>query len=293
MRKLSFKKRKTTALVLGSGGARGWAHIGVLKALDEAGFVPDICVGTSIGSIAAAVLGSGALPDLLMFAAKFDFIQASKIFVEPSFNKNGFLRGKRMVELLEKLIPARDISELNCRYAAVATNLENGEEAVFAEGSLMEAIRASVSIPGLFTPAKIGGGHFVDGGLVNPLPISVARAMGADFVIAVNINNKAQAERAAHSAAATQSTAAKLINRIFKASADPSKMTLFEVFTHSLRIAEDRMTLDCVRANPPDILIEPAVGDIATLDFTRADEAIEAGYAAMREKLENIKFNAK
>ena len=277
-------KPRTAALVLGSGGARGWAHIGVLKALDEAGFVPGICIGTSIGSVAAAVHGAGVLAETLELAEKFDFVQASKIFVEPSFRKSGFIRGRKMVEFLEKLIPVREISDLSSRYAAVATNLETGEETVFSDGSLTDAIRASVSIPGLFTPAKINGGHFVDGGLVNPLPISVARAMGADFVIAVNINNKmpalaAQTANSSHAEIA-QSAVEKIAAKIFNVSTNPAKMSLFEVFSHSFRIAEDRMTRDCIRANPPDILIEPLVGDIATLDFTRATEAIEAGYQA-------------
>jgi len=274
------KRSKTTALVLGSGGARGWAHVGILKALAEVGIKPDICVGTSIGSIAAAIQGAGVLDKVLAFAERFDFLQATKIFVEPSFKKSGMIRGRRMIKLLEELVAARDISELSCRYAAVATNLDNGEETVFSGGSLMDAIRASVSIPGLFTPAEIGGAHYVDGGLVNPLPVSVARAMGADYVIAVNINNKRQSPRPV-----PISPIEKITAKIFNAATKPSKMTVFEVFAHSLRIAEDRMTADCIRLTPPDVLVEPAVGDIATLDFTRSREAIEAGYIAMKEKL--------
>ena len=192
------------------------------------------------------------------------------------------IRGRNMLKVLGELIPARDISELSCKYAAVATNLDNGEETVFSEGLLMDAIRASVSIPGLFTPAEVGGGHYVDGGLVNPLPVSVARAMGAEFIIAVNINNKRQLPRPSPA-----TTIEKISAKIFNASTDPAKMTVFEVFTHSLRIAEDRMTADCISLTPPDILVEPAVGDIATLDFTRSREAIEAGYEAMKKELGN------
>ena len=278
------KKRRATALVLGSGGARGWAHIGVLKALREIGFAPDICVGASIGAIAAAIQGSDAIDATLDLAAKFNIIQASKLFVEPSINKSGIVRGRRVVSFLQELIPAREISDLSCRYAAVATNLDDGAETVFSEGSLMDAIRASISIPGLFTPAKCGGGHFVDGGLVNPLPITVARAMGADFIIAVNINNK----RPMTAPRVPATSGAKIAAKIFGAETNPAKMTVFEVFAHSLRIAEDRMTLDGIRAAPPDVLIEPAVGSIATLDFTRALEAIDMGYEATMQNAADL-----
>ena len=268
-------RRKKTALVLGSGGARGWAHLGVLKAMREVGFTPDICVGTSIGSIAAAIQGSGSLDNFLELIEKFDWMQATKLFVEPSGSKSGLVKGRKVTEFLESLIPARDISELSVKFAAVATNLADGAETVFTEGSLMEALRASISIPGFFTPAKIDGKHFVDGGLVNPLPISAARAMGAEFVVAVNINNKNTAK-----SLVPVSRRAKLADKFLGGETNPAKMTLLDVFTHSLRIAEDRMTLDCVKASPPDILIEPAVGGIATLDFTHAREAVEAGYEA-------------
>lgn len=276
----------TTALVLGSGGARGWAHIGVLKALREIGFVPDICVGTSIGSIAAAVQGSGALDKALELAENFDWMQATKILIEPSGSKVGLVKGRKVTSLLEALIPARDISELSSRFAAVATDLVDGSEKVFTEGPLIEALRASISIPGFFTPAKIGGRHFVDGAIVNPLPILTARAMGAEFIVAVNINNRNVSAPSASAAPAKRS--AKLADKLFGGETNPDKMTLLDVFAHSLRVAEDRMTLDCVKASPPDILIEPPVGGIATLDFTRAREAVNAGFESAMAALSGI-----
>jgi len=200
-------------------------------------------------------------------------------------------------------------------YAAVATDLETAEEVVFRSGSLIEAIRASISMPGVFTPVPCGNSYLIDGGLVNPLPVNVVRAMGATRVVAVNINNNLKCGSVKHHAPKKPGTLSEAFHQHFlhfnwkddgnggdggseapgdtpeeeaerKAGhgGDPAtdlhKMNLFDVFTRSLRIAEDKITIECIRNDPPDILIEPAVGDIATMDFSRAEDAIEAGYEA-------------
>lgn len=256
-----------TAVVFGSGGARGWAHIGVLKAFRELDFKPDIVAGTSIGSIAAAVYAAGALDQFLKFSKDIDWFKATQLFVEFGVHRAGLIEGRKVTEFISSLIPVSTIEELPIPYAAVATDLETSEEVVFKSGSLIEAMRASISMPGVFTPVRSRGRYLVDGGLVNPLPINVVKAMGANRVVAVNINNNLQCPTADASPRK-------------KTGGLSDKINLFDVFTRSLRIAEDKISLECIRNNPPDILIEPAVGDISTMDFNRAEDAVQAGYEA-------------
>ncbi|MGI5869924.1 MAG: patatin-like phospholipase family protein [Kiritimatiellia bacterium] len=294
------RRRVRTAVAFGSGGARGWAHAGVMKAFREIGFKPDLVVGTSIGSIAAAVQAAGVLDDFLKFSEDLDWFKATQMFIEFGIPRGGLIEGRKVADLLGKMIPVERIEDLSLPYAAVAADLETAEPVVFTSGSLIEAIRASISIPGVFTPVRFGKRLLVDGGIVNPLPIETARAMGATRVIAVNINNNHAApepetetetndgSRPGNLADLLQQQMMRLTAKVGKLSSkrhrtesdsDPG-MNLFDVLTRAWRIAEDRLTQDCIRANPPDILIEPAVGDIATMDFSRAAVAIKAGHDA-------------
>lgn len=323
------KRPRRVAVVFGSGGARGWAHVGVMKALRETNFKPDLVVGTSIGAIAAAVQAADALDAFLAFSEDLDWFKASQLFFEFGIPHGGLIEGRKVAEFLREMLPVERIENLPLPYAAVATDIETAAEVVFSSGSLHEALRASISIPGVFSPVRIGGRLLVDGGVVNPLPVNVARAMGATHVVAVNINNALRAPApdgvarpgdlaeafrqhllrmaeepddavAGRRAGLAQRTRAKLIggmaemvNRIpakrrGKTHDEGPKMNLFDVFTRTLRIAEDRLTLDCIRANPPDVLIEPAVGDIATMDFSRAAVAVQAGYDATMAAIQHL-----
>ena len=296
------KRRVRTAVVFGSGGARGWAHAGVMKAFRETGFKPDLVVGTSIGSIAAAIQAAGALDAFLKFSDDLDWFKATQLFIEFGIPRGGLIEGRKVADFLREMIPVERIEALPLPYAAVATDLETAEPVVFTRGPLIEAMRASISIPGIFTPVRHGGRLLVDGGIVNPLPVDVARAMGATRVVAVNINNALvapepdgvprpgnMAELMHQHLLRLAETVGKLPARRRRKDADEGpKMNLFDVFTRTLRIAEDRLTQDCIRANPPDVLIEPAVGDIATMDFSRAAVAVQAGYAAAMATIQRI-----
>lgn len=316
------QSRPVTAVVFGSGGARGWAHIGVLKAFREIGFKPDIVAGTSIGSIAAAVYAADALDRFLAFSENMDWFKATQLFVEFGVHRGGLIEGRKVSDFIDEMIQVENIEDLPIPYAAVATNLETSAEVVFTKGSLIQAIRSSISIPGVFTPVHLGGKYLVDGGLVNPLPINVVREMGATHIVAININNNLkcpsgpsaslvrpgnlsesfrehfirfhwgdeQAAKVAKSSSTINPAALvggvtelvkKLpVKRRPVKEANVRNLNLFDVFTRSLRIAEDVITKECIRLNPPAVLIEPAVGDIATMDFSRATDAIEAGYQA-------------
>lgn len=264
------RKRKITAVVLGSGGARGWAHIGVLKAFRELDLKPDLVAGASIGAVAAAVYAADALDELIKFSEDFDWLKATQLFFEFGVHRSGFTEGRKVVDFLESIIKTENIEDLPIPFAAVATDLFTSEEVVFKSGSLIQALRSSISIPGIFTPVRVGSRFLVDGGLVNPLPLNVVREMGATHIIAVNINNNLKLEG--------REEAPEPSKR--RKHDDALDMNLFDVFTRSLRIAEDKITIECIRNSPPDVLIEPAVGDLSTMDFSRSADAIKAGYDA-------------
>jgi len=175
-------------LVLGSGAARGWAHLGVLQALDELAIRVDVIAGTSIGALVGAVYASRGIEQLKEVVLHFDRRQVLSL-LDLGLPHAGLIDGKRVADELREQIRQPLIEDLTLPFRAVATDLSTGEEVALDRGDVIEAVRASISIPGVFTPVTRKDRLLVDGGLVNPVPISVARAMGADFVIAVDINH--------------------------------------------------------------------------------------------------------
>jgi NTE family protein len=172
---------------LGGGGARGLAHIGVLKVLEEHGIRPDIVAGTSMGSIVGALYSGGLTPgEIEKLALGLDWKKLVNL-VDVTLPISGLLKGNRVVSLLRSIMGDMTFSQLKCDFASVATNIINGEQVVLRDGSLIEAIRASISIPGIFTPVAVEGRYLVDGGLINTVPVSVCRDMGAEYVIGVNV----------------------------------------------------------------------------------------------------------
>ena len=181
-------KPRMIGVALGSGGARGLAHVGVLSRLRELG-VPIHCVaGTSIGSIVGTVYATGRLDTLHELATQLDWRHAARLFLEVNLPRSGLLSGKNIMSLLKDIIPARQFSDLPLPLRIVATDLLCEKEVVFSSGNLFDAIRASIAIPGIFTPPRLRGRNLIDGGLVNPLPFSAFRSIGADTVIAGDIN---------------------------------------------------------------------------------------------------------
>jgi NTE family protein len=174
-------------LALGGGAARGFAHIGVIKALEAQGIVPDIVVGTSAGALVGALYSSGFNGfELQKIALEMDESQVS----DWSLPDRGVIKGEALQNFVNKMVSNRPLEKLPRRFAAVATNLKTGETTTFTSGNSGAAVRASSAVPGVFQPVQISGSDYVDGGLVSPLPISIARKLGADFVIAVDISAK-------------------------------------------------------------------------------------------------------
>jgi NTE family protein len=186
-------------LALGSGAARGWAHIGVIRALEAVGIAPDVVCGSSVGAIVGAAYASGQLDAFEGWVRGLDRGRVLRN-LDLSF-RGGLLKGAQFFEFMSPELPDGELSSLPRAFGAVATDLQSGQEVWLRDGSLHEALRASVAMPGLITPAQRGGRWLVDGGLVNPVPISLCRAMGADSVVAVDLNTTLLGRRLARAPA--------------------------------------------------------------------------------------------
>ncbi|MBU1306128.1 MAG: patatin-like phospholipase family protein [Alphaproteobacteria bacterium] len=294
------------ALALGSGAARGWAHIGVIDALVEAGIKPDIVCGTSMGALVGAVYSSGQLDKLRDWAMGADWRVVASM-VDVGLLAGGLVDGVRIVNWLGGLGLSETIEDLPIPFGAVATDISSGREIWLRSGPLPQAIRASIGMPGVFSPVKLDGRWLSDGGLVNPVPVSLARAMGADFIIAVNLNEdllgrRLVAEDAADEAAATEpelplaeaggpasfidmvraipaTVQARMATFNFFGST-PATPGYFDVLANAIDIMQDHITRSRLAGEPPHVLVLPRVVDIAIMDFHRAEDAIAEGRAA-------------
>jgi NTE family protein len=299
--------RPLVGLVLGSGAARGFAHIGVLHALKERGIVPDIVVGTSIGALVGGCYASSQLDNVEAWARSLTMRRIIG-YLDVRLGGSGLISGGRLAGQLEESMGKTLIEELPVRFAAIATEVGTGHEVWLARGSLPLALRASYALPGIFPPIALGGRWLVDGALVNPVPVSVARAFGARVVIAVNLN----ADRFGRGATIASHgsdpgdekpvAAAKphngflglrgifgaeraLKRQIIAGSARPGFST---VMIESFNIMQDRLTRMRMAGDPPDVHITPHIGHIGWLDFHRAAEAIDIGQAATERALDSI-----
>ena len=247
-------------VALGGGGARGLAHIGVLRRLTESG-MPIHCIsGTSIGAIVGGIFASGNLERVIEWCCEPDWKKLPRLFFEPHFTGKALIRGERIEHLLSELIPAKDFESLSIPYAAIATDLFTGEKVTMRSGNLHSAIRASMSIPGVFRPVERDGKILVDGGLSDPLPTAACRQMGAELIVAVDINPPGVAEE----------------------SGAFSRMNLLDVLTCTFRVFNCEMTRRVLGEVAPDVLVRPEVGGVSLLDFRNASRMVDAGEAAMR-----------
>lgn len=291
-------------LVLGSGAARGWSHIGVIDALAEAGIVPDVISGTSMGALVGAAFASGRLDAMRDWALAADR-RAVASLVDVGLLQGGLVDGERIVDWLGQLGVTGNIEDLPLPYAAVATDLATGREIWLREGPVDRAVRASIALPGILSPIEHNGQWLVDGGLVNPVPVSVCRAMGADFIIAVNLNQDLLGRRLTREPDAALSDTVKPANLLEMVRSMPSALRAqaasfrlfgtglapgyFDVLANALNIMQDHITRSRLAGEPPHALILPSVIDIGIMDFHRAAEAIAEGRAATERMLPAIK----
>ena len=289
-------------LVLGSGASRGWSHIGIIKALLREGIEPDIVCGTSVGAMIGGSYLAGNLEKLenwVLGSTRTDVLKFFKV----KFSQSGFVDTERMIAFLHDYVAAKNvqIQDLPKRYAAVSTMLENGREAWFQEGELAEAARASMALPGLFPAVRKDHRWMVDGGLVNPVPVTTCRALGADIVIAVNLNSDIIGKRNNKKPEATANEKKGVLQNLKQTTREYSSSIfaererqdeapgLFTAITNSINIVQDRITRSRLAGDPAEVVISPRLAHIGMLEFHRAAEAIEEGENCVQQQLEEIR----
>ncbi|RMD61678.1 MAG: patatin-like phospholipase RssA [Alphaproteobacteria bacterium] len=297
--------RPKIGLALGSGVARGWAHLGVLKALERYGFRPDIVAGTSIGALVGGAYLAGHADTLEQWARSLTMVRMLS-YLDFRVRSGGMIGGSRLVDAMVEHMGRIDIEDLPAPYAAVATDLVSGHEVWLREGDLATAIRTSFSMPGIFEPMRVNGRWMVDGALVNPVPISVCIAMGAQMTIAVNLNadllgkgrrnapdlsalgtlDPLSAEEAGSNGGGRARLTTLARRMLRRTQETPS---LFGVMVSALNIVQDRISRSRLAGDPPDIHITPRLGDVGLLEFHRADEIIEEGEAAVERVLPELR----
>ena len=289
------------ALALGSGASRGWSHVGVINALVDAGIEPDIVCGTSVGAIVGASYVAGNLSTLEEWVLNSNRTDVYRFF-DVKFSQSGFVDIKRLEKFLHENVAGDDvcIEDLPKPFVAVSTCLNNGQEVWLQEGSVANAVRASMSLPGLFPPVRDEGRWLVDGGLVNPVPVTACRALGADIVIAVNLNadivgkglkrsDITSAEEEEGLLRYLKQQAKEYSNSLFSTGNDgDSPPGLLSVISSSINIFQDRITRSRLAGDPADIIIAPRLRDVGLLDFGKAEEAMKAGKECVRKLLPDI-----
>ena len=255
--------RKKVGLALGGGAARGLAHIGVLEVLEKEGIPIDMIAGTSMGAIIGGVYAkTGNAKAMKPVAISFGF-RKMRYFSDFTIPRTGIIKGRRIEDELKTVIGANtEFHDLRIPFSCVAVDIDNGEEVVIKEGKVWEAMRASSSIPVIFTLAKWQGRNLVDGGLINPVPTKTVRDMGADFVISVNVLP-------------------------YKAVGDNREPSIFSIMLKAFYILDSKFIETSLSA--ADAVIEPDVVHIAFTDFQRAEECIEAGVSAAKKLVPQIK----
>ena len=302
---LGSVRRPVIGLALGGGAARGFAHIGILRALIAHGIVPNVVVGTSIGAVVGGAYAAGHLDTLEEWARS---LQPRNIFsyLDIRLNGSGLIGGTKLAAQLEQSLGHIQIEDLPIKFASVATEVRTGHEIWLTHGRLVDAMRASYALPGIFAPMLVGDRWLVDGALVNPVPVSTARALGAEIVIAANLSNDVFGHSTTIFSHGTEADAPEAIiepapprrglgkffsiertvkREFFGGGGRPGIST---VMVDAFNIMQDRITRARLAGDPPDLLISPRVGQIGWFDFHRADDLIAHGTRAAERTIEAI-----
>jgi NTE family protein len=272
-------------LALGSGSARGWSHIGVIMGLEEIGVRPRVVAGTSIGALVGAVYVSGQLQEFSEWVQKLTVRDVVGLM---DFTlSGGVVKGEKLFGFFLEHHKNPNIEDLEQRYVSVATEMKTGREVWITRGPILPAARASCAMPGVVSPVKYDDRWMLDGGLVNPVPVSACRALGADVVIAVNLNAQlvgTHLSRASREEAARPTATPGFWQKVagYFESGDPDNPGFFDVVASSVNIMQDRITRSRMAGDPPEITLVPMLPDFALMDFHRAKEAIEEGRRLVR-----------
>jgi len=288
-------------LALGAGAARGWSHIGVLRELAAQGIYPDIVAGTSIGAVVGGCYAAGRLDEIEAFARS---LTRRRVFtlMDLSFSGASLITGERLKSALEQELDGFQIEDLPIPFAAVATEVGTGHEVWLQRGGLALAIRASYALPGIFEPVRVGDRWLFDGALVNPVPVTVCRALGAEFVIAVNvtadtmyrarvIRDEAVMAKEADAGPFGDKPDMSFVDRILPRYFDRRPGEAPNVATamiDAFNIIQDRILRSRLAGDPPDATITARMQDIGMFDFHKAEQLIDVGRAAAKRALPNI-----
>jgi NTE family protein len=287
----STKARKPgIALALGGGAARGWAHIGVLRALDEAGIEVSMIAGTSIGALVGGCYLAGKLDELEEFARS---LTRRRIlgWLDFTFGGNGLFGGMKLTARMQEHLNGLRIEQLEKPFVCVATEIHTGHEIWLTSGSIINAMRASYALPGVFEPVGCNGRVLVDGALVNPVPVSVLRAYEQRAVIAVNLHFELFGRSAVIKHSAGTLNKATLADSDDQGTAAPTRDTrlgVTGVMVEAFNIIQDRIARARLAGDPPDISLTPRLSHIGLSEFHRADEAIAIGYESTKNRIEEL-----
>jgi NTE family protein len=299
---LGSTRRPVIGLALGGGAARGFAHIGIVRTLLDHGIVPNVVVGTSIGAVVGGAYAAGHLDKLEEWARS---LQPRNIlgYLDIRLNGSGLIGGDKLAAQLESAIGPTLIEDLPLKFATVATEVRTGHEIWLTRGRMVDAMRASYALPGIFSPVLVGDRWLVDGALVNPVPVSAARALGAEIVIAANLSSDifthsttiyshgAPVEAELPTAPAKRGfgrlfSAERTVKREFFGSG--GRPGISSVMVDAFNIMQDRITRARLAGDPPDLLITPRIGQIGWFDFHRANDLIAFGAKAAERAIDSI-----
>ena len=275
-------RRPKIGFALGAGSARGWAHIGVLRALVEAGITPDLIAGCSVGAFVGAAFAAGRLDQVEAFALGVD---RKRMFKLADFGlRGGLIKGERINEVFREQFVESEFSDLPIPLAAVATDLHTGQEVWLRDGKVADAVAASIAVPGLFRPVRSGDRYLVDGSVVNPIPVSLCRAMGADIVLAVDLGSDLVGRYLRDNDRLTET--GSFMSRVFprynptsdrQAEPEVAPPSLIETLVGAINIMQLRIARSRLAGEPPDVLLAPHLGHLGLLDYHRAELAIAEG----------------
>jgi NTE family protein len=293
-------------LALGGGAARGWAHIGIIEALLDAGIEPKIVCGSSMGALVGAAYVADRLTSLRKWAEAVSWREIAGL-LDVRLSGGGLIDGKQIAAFLRSLDISAPIESYPKKYAAIATDLVTGREIWLQTGAIERAVRASISLPGIIRPAEHEGQWLLDGGLVNPVPVSTCRALGAEIIIAVNVNGELLAKRfdkrpRKHPDRETKRVPNEFLGQLMKQMPDGVKQQIallapkllqpearapgyFQVIATAINIMQDHITRTRLAGEPPHVLLVPRMGKIGLLDFNRAKDAIAEGRACVERAL--------
>jgi len=292
-------KRPTLGLALGSGSARGWAHVGVLRALAEADIVPDLVAGCSMGAMIGASFAAGRIEQLEIWALALDW--KGVVGLLDIGLRGGLIKGDRLLDFFHGQCTACQFSELPLPFGAVATDLASGEEIWLRDGKVSDAVRASCTVPGLFPPVLHNGRYLVDGSIVNPVPVSLCRAMGADVVIAVDLGSNLERRFVPyHRVAPINATRSRLISALLPWRGNGTDVlkhrpplpapSMADTLLGAIEIMQEAITQRRLAIEPPDVLLSPRLGFVGPFEYHRAALAIVEGRKAVALMLPAIRI---